>query len=34
MPLTRVVIAIAAEFRGARWLAILLSKDGDLGPRL
>jgi predicted PurR-regulated permease PerM len=33
-PLTVVVMAIAAEFRGTRWLAILLSKDGDLGPRL
>ncbi len=33
-PLTVVVMAIAAEFKGARWLAILLSKDGDLGQRL
>jgi len=33
-PLTVVVMAIAAEFRGTRWLAVLLSKDGDLGPRL
>jgi len=32
-PLTVVVMAIAAEFRGTRWLAVLLSKDGDLGPR-
>ncbi|MDR3507206.1 MAG: AI-2E family transporter [Caulobacteraceae bacterium] len=30
-PLTVVVMAIASEFRGARWLAILLSKDGELG---
>ena len=28
-PLTVVVMAIAAEFRGTRWLAILLSKDGE-----
>lgn len=33
-PLTVVVMAIAAEFKGTRWLAILLSKDGDLGQRL
>lgn len=33
-PLTVVVMAIAAEFPGTRWLAILLSKDGDLGARL
>jgi predicted PurR-regulated permease PerM len=33
-PLTVVVMSIAAEFKGARWLAILLSKDGDLGQRL
>ena len=33
-PLTVVVMAIAAEFPGTRWLAILLSKDGDLGPRV
>ena len=29
-PLTVVVMAIAAEFDGARWLAVLLSKDGEL----
>jgi AI-2 transport protein TqsA len=29
-PLTVVVMAIAAEFEGARWLAVLLSKDGEL----
>lgn len=33
-PLTVVVMSIAAEFKGTRWLAILLSKDGDLGQRL
>lgn len=33
-PLTVVVMSIAAEFKGARWLAILLSKDGELGQRL
>ena len=33
-PLTVVVMAVAAEFRGTRWMAILLSKDGDLAPRL
>ena len=33
-PLTVVVMAIAAEFKGTRWLAILLSKDGELGQRL
>jgi predicted PurR-regulated permease PerM len=27
-PLTVTVMAIAAEFDGARWLAILISKDG------
>lgn len=30
-PLTVVVMAVAAEFEGTRWLALLLSKDGDLG---
>ena len=29
-PLTVVVMAVAAEFEGARWLALLLSKEGDL----
>lgn len=29
-PLTVVVMAVASEFEGARWLALLLSKDGDL----
>jgi AI-2 transport protein TqsA len=29
-PLTVVVMAVAGEFEGARWLAVLLSKDGDL----
>ncbi len=29
-PLTVVVMALAAEFDGARWLAVLLSKDGEL----
>jgi predicted PurR-regulated permease PerM len=33
-PLTVVVMAIAAEFEGTRWLAMLLSKDGDLGGEL
>ena len=33
-PLTVVVMSIAAEFKGARWLAILISKDGELGQRL
>jgi predicted PurR-regulated permease PerM len=28
-PLTVMVMAIAAEFNGARWLAVLISKDGD-----
>jgi AI-2 transport protein TqsA len=32
-PLTVVVMAIAAEFDGARWLAVLLSKDGELARR-
>lgn len=30
-PLTVVVMAVAAEFPGTRWLALLLSKDGELG---
>jgi AI-2 transport protein TqsA len=29
-PLTVVVMAVASEFQGARWLALLLSKDGEL----
>jgi AI-2 transport protein TqsA len=29
-PLTVVVIAVASEFQGARWLALLLSKEGEL----
>ena len=33
-PLTVVVMAVAAEFEGARWLAVLLSKDGDVTARL
>ena len=33
-PLTVVVMAVAAEFEGSRWLAMLLSKDGDLGGEL
>ena len=33
-PLTVVVMAVAAEFEGTRWLAMLLSKDGDLGGEL
>jgi len=28
-PLTVTVMAVAAEFEGARWLAILISKDGE-----
>jgi predicted PurR-regulated permease PerM len=28
-PLTVVVMAITAEFSGLKWLAILLSRDGD-----
>ncbi len=32
-PLTVVVMSIAAEFEGARWLAVLLSKDGELAGR-
>jgi predicted PurR-regulated permease PerM len=28
-PLTVTVMAVAAEFRGARWLAILISRDGQ-----
>jgi predicted PurR-regulated permease PerM len=33
-PLTVTVMAIAAEFRGARWLAILISRDGELAHEL
>jgi len=29
-PLTVVVMTIASEFAGARWLALLLSKEGEL----
>jgi len=32
-PLTVMVMAIAAEFDGTRWLALLLSKNGELAPR-
>jgi predicted PurR-regulated permease PerM len=32
-PLTVVVMAVAAEFDGARWLAVLLSKDGEVASR-
>ena len=32
-PLTVVVMAVAAEFDGARWLSVLLSKDGELARR-
>jgi AI-2 transport protein TqsA len=32
-PLTVVVMAIASEFSGTRWLALLLSKDGELTIR-
>lgn len=32
-PLTVVVMSIAAEFEGARWLAVLLSKNGELAGR-
>jgi AI-2 transport protein TqsA len=32
-PLTVVVMAVASEFEGARWLAVLLSKDGELARR-
>jgi AI-2 transport protein TqsA len=32
-PLTVVVMAIAAEFDGARWLAVLISKDGEFALR-
>ena len=28
-PLTVTVMAVAAEFRGTRWLAVLISKDGE-----
>jgi predicted PurR-regulated permease PerM len=31
-PLTVMLIAIMAEFRGSRWLAVLLSADGDPYP--
>ena len=31
-PLTVVVMTIAAEFEGTRWLALLLSREGDLPP--
>jgi predicted PurR-regulated permease PerM len=36
-PLTVTVMAVAAEFDGARWLAVLISKDGEPlkeGPEL
>jgi predicted PurR-regulated permease PerM len=29
-PLTVVIMAVAAEFKGSRWLALLLSKEGEL----
>jgi predicted PurR-regulated permease PerM len=32
-PLTVVVMTVAAEFDGTRWLAMLLSKEGELGER-
>ena len=32
-PLTVMVMAIASEFEGTRWLALLLSKDGEIMPR-
>ena len=32
-PLTVMVMAIAAEFEGARWLALLLSKNGELATK-
>jgi predicted PurR-regulated permease PerM len=32
-PLTVVVMTVAAEFEGTRWLAMLLSKEGELGER-
>jgi len=32
-PLTVMVMAIAAEFEGTRWLALLLSKKGELATR-
>ncbi len=31
-PLTVVVMTIAAEFEGTRWLALLLSREGELPP--
>jgi predicted PurR-regulated permease PerM len=32
-PLTVVVMAIAAEFDGARWLAVLISKNGEIAQQ-
>ncbi|MBV9509194.1 MAG: AI-2E family transporter [Caulobacteraceae bacterium] len=32
-PLTVMVMAVASEFEGARWLAMLLSKEGELTTR-
>ena len=32
-PLTVMVMAIASEFEGTRWLALLLSKDGELNVK-
>jgi predicted PurR-regulated permease PerM len=32
-PLTVLVMTVAAEFDGTRWLAMLLSKEGELGER-
>jgi predicted PurR-regulated permease PerM len=32
-PLTVVVMAVASEFEGARWLAVLLSRDGEVIAR-
>lgn len=31
-PLTTVMMVILAQFRGARWIAVLLSEDGNPGP--
>ena len=31
-PLTVMAMAIMAEFRGSRWIAVLLSADGDPYP--
>jgi AI-2 transport protein TqsA len=31
-PLSVAVMAVAAEFEGTRWLAILISRDGEPGP--